>query len=517
MNDTLYDYRDFDDDAKHFFNLANRLCELYISYRERFVIMSKGSVFIPKSNGVPIKLRNSDVCHHLNQRYAISIFAGKYSSKFICFDVDAGGLDAVNEVINRIVAFGIPREYIVVSSSGGKGYHVEVFFDDLVYTDNLAILYDYVIITGGLDATKIEFRPTRNQAIKLPLSVHYKTGNVCWYLDPDTFKPIETMDYLFEIKQFPRSQFVSLIQQCGIRKAITDSHYEEIVEMIRPDSAQEKEVSPDTDSMLYESIYPRITGSGQRHRLMMSIAINARSMEMDQEAIYSTIEKWWNEQDKSLSSTSDAEALRDAAELAEWVSSESFHPVKRRVRLSVDREMMDIVLAQSSRISRRIMFLIAGYCSMFRRIKMSNERIAKFAGCSLMTAHTTLEKMVKSGWIVRSRGRAISDGGGYKRAPNIYRVSEDAGRKAAEILADKGIPDDRYLVQLPFVIEADEDGYMGKQIVPQMTVGEFPMFYRQMMLGVKSPVLRKCTTKLEYREICSATQSPEISFDDECA
>ena len=100
--------------------------------------------------------------------------------------MDDGAAETVHAIINFLTALGFPQDRIYVSFSGGKGYHVEMFFDRLVYTNRLYALYSTVISQSDLDPRKVEFRPLPGNAIKLPLSIHGKTGNVCWFVDQKT-------------------------------------------------------------------------------------------------------------------------------------------------------------------------------------------------------------------------------------------------------------------------------------------------------------------------------------------
>ena len=102
--------------------------------------------------------------------------------------------------MDELIEIGIPRDRIYASYSGGKGYHVEVFFEGIVSTERLHALYKYVIQKRDLDPRKVEFRPTHTSAIKLPLSAHAKTEKICWYVDRDNLMPIERMDYIMEIQ-----------------------------------------------------------------------------------------------------------------------------------------------------------------------------------------------------------------------------------------------------------------------------------------------------------------------------
>lgn len=95
---------------------------------------------------------------------------------------------------------GIPTRKIYGSFSGSKGYHVELFFGDTIKTDILFNLYRYIIEECCLDQKKVEFRPTDKAAIKLPLSVHPRTGKVCWFIEISSMEESCEPDYLLSIE-----------------------------------------------------------------------------------------------------------------------------------------------------------------------------------------------------------------------------------------------------------------------------------------------------------------------------
>lgn len=475
-----------------FFEVADRICELYISSRERFVIMDNGNVFIPKRGGSPLKLSNRYVCHHLNHQYAIGIFAGNYSSKFICFDVDDGDKETVRKIITLVEQFGIPRNFVHVSTSGGKGYHVEVFFDDIVYTNKLAILYDYVIISGKLDARKVEFRPTHTQSIKLPLSVHYKTGNVCWFLNPSSFEPYPSSDYIFGIEKFPRGRFNELVTNCGLRNSITETNNPVLERITNSDAPKTKEITPEIEALISSSSYPRITAQGQRHFLMRSIAINNRVRGMSQEDSYKALEAWWYDQNKDHTNTPTKEALDDAASLVRWTFSDAFVPPTRNRKLVIDEDLLSFVLAQKLRITRKIAFLLACFSSAYGSLKMSHVRIAEYVGCSELSAYNTLCRMAEDGWIdiIRS-GRVFRDGN-FRQLPNTYKISNSAKEKVDAIISDKAKDMKLFTADFPITYGEDiraveETNEYTKICIPQLVAENFSDFYTETILSAVTP------------------------------
>lgn len=198
-------------------DVISKINDLYITYRGKFTIVSQGGFYSPKSKSGYLKLKNANIWSHLQRTYAVAVYCGKSGSKFLCFDIDDGDSNTVSSVVNGIgEATGISRDFIYASYSGSKGYHVEVFFDDLVPMECMRKLYWTVIRKQELNPKKVEFRPTPSQSIKLPLSVHQRTGNVCWFVDRDTLEPIESYEYIFGIKQCSAELFQDFVNDIDL-------------------------------------------------------------------------------------------------------------------------------------------------------------------------------------------------------------------------------------------------------------------------------------------------------------
>lgn len=135
---------------------------------------------------------------HILFEETIGTFANvKYDyTKFITFDVDSKEPTYINTLIEVLNTIGIREENILVSSSGNKGYHVDLFFEKVnnkypsVNTvqnfyykvigevQNIIIEKNINLLISPLDK-KIEFRPTSVQGCKLPCGKHKETGNFC--------------------------------------------------------------------------------------------------------------------------------------------------------------------------------------------------------------------------------------------------------------------------------------------------------------------------------------------------
>ena len=420
-----------------FFAIADRLCDLYITYRQRYVVMQAAPeleagyrIYMPKSSSGPVKLTNRAVCQHLNRRLAISVFAGAYSSKFICFDVDYPDPFEVKKLIEILTGYGVPRELIYVSTSGGKGYHVEIFFDGLVYTEQLRKFYDCVCVDGNFDPHKVEFRPTNGQAIKLPLSVHFKTRRVCWYLDRDTLQPIEDPAYILQIQQMAVADFEKVLEILPPRKPFDMPENETV--------PTRKMKRADLDRLEGDG-YPDLLEPGHRHNTMLAIGIHNRYRGMSQERNREELLAWAARQPEDFLLQSPAALERETDDIMRWVYSEQF-----ALKAAVDRPVVftpkDIAYwaGQPNRICRRLMFLLVWGGKYWNCCQMSYERIGKFLGVTDVSASGAVRKMVEEKQISVEHGRVrIKDGQPVRTANRYYLFSPEPDPIAWSCLANE--------------------------------------------------------------------------------
>lgn len=192
--------------------VIKKLNALYIQTRRKYLVQFPEGRYITlhysENNNVTI-FNDSMLRTHLKGELTYGVFSGGYFSKFITFDVDCENESMSRWVALRLVyvlfeEYGIDRRDIHVSTSGGKGYHVDLFFDEQIKVEELRKFYQSVIISvGELPEGKIEFRPSWKQGVKLPLGIHQRTGNRCWYVDNETLEPIESYDYILDIEPIP--------------------------------------------------------------------------------------------------------------------------------------------------------------------------------------------------------------------------------------------------------------------------------------------------------------------------
>ena len=413
---------------------TGRLWQLYVNNSSRYVRCEDGMIWVPKEKAKtndpeekrpPLHLNMAMLCGHVNGRFNVAVFASQKSAKFICFDIDYSDIEILKAVVDTLVDLGFDRRDIHPSVSGGKGFHVEIFFDKPMANAALKRLYEGVIAAGGFDRHKVEFRPTPNQAVRLPLSRHYKTGVVGWYLDPETLQPIESQDYIYEIQQVSREFASALIGRIKLPKPE------------KPTIFHMKDVSADTDGM------PVVTGHGQRHQLMTNIAVWRRGCGDDGETIYQKLMAWVAVQNRSLMSSTDEEIEEDARNIADWAGGltirkrDAGRPYGRDV---FDAEDLNYILNGETKTERRILFRMVLARKVFKKDHVKQALIAEALGVHTVTVSKAIQALGTRGLITSIPGKRAKKtiGGHFCRTANTYYP----GTNVAQVLdpADVAAP-----------------------------------------------------------------------------
>ncbi len=359
--------------------VLKKMIDLYVSCREKYILcLPNGHIIMPKKkDGKYCWLSDNIMRNHLAQKYAIGVFADGYGSKFICFDVDDGNPSTVHAIISALKALGFAENDIHVSYSGNKGYHVEMFFDGILLTKRLCDLYDHVIAECRLDPHKVEFRPMSKAAIKLPLSRHAKTGNMCWFVDRRTLLPIMRAEYILGIQQIKADE----------AKALIPAAVESTSEAREKPTSGKGASSPET-----RNLGTTLEEEGTRHNMMRNIAVYNRTHGASREECEKILAEWILEQNPLLYHSSHREVQRDIDELIAWVYSDRFVVQKASTINStvIRTSMMKSVLEQGNRTARRLCFLLLARC------RLQQPRISeKDAGRAIGVSPTTVCKAIR--------------------------------------------------------------------------------------------------------------------------
>lgn len=454
--------------------------KLYCGYRQKYVVMKPEYI-----KTVNHYFTDHVIESHLKGYYALGVFAGDKATQFMTFDVDAGGKAAVRKVISALADFGIDRNRIYVSVSGKKGYHVDLFFDPFIYNDQAKNLYELVIWRTQLDPAKVEFRPTRTQAIKLPLGVHAKTGSRCWYVDGDKLDPIEDIRYVETIERIPAAKLDLTLEKWNKRR--WNELYIEMICGGRDSLISGRENSTKTHTSEYLEQH-RLTKSHTRHETMLAIARDLRRGGAKKEFIFEYLMRWYYQQDLSLIKSTEDEVREDAEKIAAWaegsvqVLRRNFDPnVKPIVFTKYD---LNYILKAKTSAARRVALLLYTYCKMYGDARISYETIADTVGCVEATAKSAISALVKARIISRESGGLYISNGKMVKKSNKYKIPN---RREPACLADGEVL-------------ADEYAY-----TEQYEKGDFDKFYYAVLGGIcTDECLAKYLTKPEIAAVRKA-------------
>lgn len=404
---------------EYYRDVIESMKDLYCLYRQKYVMMG------PDYTKTTMHyFKDGVLASHLDGRYSVGVFAGEKATRFISFDVDTGGKAAVQKVVKQLTEMGFPEDRIYVSTSGRKGYHVEMFFDPYIYNTDAKNIYDLVIWRTGLDPQKVEFRPTHTQAIKLPLGVHAKTGRRCWFVDRKTLKPYDRMSYIFDIEKIPTSE-VDLIRKKWNHKRWNEM-YVELVCGDHPRQAKGQAEYTFNDREKYFEEH-RLTEKNTRHDMMLKMARDIRYNGATAGQIEKFLMGWYYKQDPVFITSTEDEVREDAKEIAAW--AEENVPVLRVSQPPTEikpivfgKDDINYILMAPTSAARKVALLLWTYCKMFGASKISYRNIAETVGCVTASAQTAVDALLKAGIIHKQSGGLHIVKGKMIKKSNTYFI-----------------------------------------------------------------------------------------------
>lgn len=412
-------------DQDYMFSITTKLMELYGYYRKKWVMIykkkSENEASFRTRNDMP--LDGAMMQLHLMGNISVGAFAGPAATKFISIDVDYNDPNVVHYIINTMVDMGIPRDKIYVSTSGKKGFHIDIFFRDKMYNNRARMFYILLIDRTGLDPHKIEFTPTFGRAIKVPLGLHQGTKKRCWYLDRDTLEPIESFDEVFKIELIEEELMNDIVRRLGneyLKKLYSE------VDQRRQDVSKVGNLPADL----------KVTKPGTRHKLQVKVAILARQRGSNRNGIYYAQMEWYRAQDKSLISSDEKEVMRDAGYIANW-AFEHVAPVqladqvvsKQAPKISITGADIPYILNASTPTARRLALLIWIYCRRYGEAKLAMNTMADKVNKSKSCVINAINSLVEDHIIIKKEKEIDRKAAFYIKQTNVYLLPKRLCRK----------------------------------------------------------------------------------------
>lgn len=413
------------------YDIIKKLMDLYCCNTEKFAMMKRdGEYTTPKR-----ALTFQDIWKHLHGHFTVSVFGKQYHTCFACFDVDEDNKPAVARIIDKLAEIGIPRNKIYPSTSGNKGYHVDLYFDHLVFKSFIGNLAGYLRRDPELAGVNFEYFPVGAKGVKMPLGYNFKTMRRCWYLDRDTLEPIENEEYVLEVEKITAAEFEADMHKLNKELKVADIQQALAVQAEWHEKPKQERKprynnNPSRDLVL--------TRPGERHDKMLKKSVWLRSVGADEQTIFDELMKWVDRQDQSLINSSRKEIEDDAWDMAKsavkkyepqikWTPQRQGMCFPKKI---TESNLRNILLGKTT-AARKVAMLVCLYSKRYGSLKMSYTKIAETLGMAVMTVQNAIADLLEKQVIFLDRKGGVRRINGEPRLmPNEYSFRMDsAGNK----------------------------------------------------------------------------------------
>lgn len=389
---------------------------------------------------------------HLNNDFTIGVFASNYLTKFICFDVDI--IDpvkakwAVYKLIDVLTSIGVPQDYIYISTSGNKGYHVDIYFNETIQNNIVKDFYN--IVMSQMDMSEIdgqiELRPTQ-QGLKLPLGTNFKNKdsktNKCWYVDFDKgLKPIRSYKYILDIKQIDSSVINDIMLEQTEMLIIDNSVKNEEAEQIEEskghiDSKYKPLINYEIGSNEQVTIeyYQRIEKEGikqigTRNKLTMKLCRYYKFLGMTPEENINSLKVWMDQQDPKTYRTSLDDSYKEIENIVKYAYEKDVSFTIEHKEIYISYQEMLFIMKANSKNEKLLLYAMMIHSKKYSQpnghFYMTYNQMVELTSISSRTVKRLVNKLEYQSLIeIPERNRKVLDENGklLNKKPNIYKIN----------------------------------------------------------------------------------------------
>lgn len=412
----------------------DRLFELYIIQNKHYLLQFKGGHYRSVADRTkPLRRYHFDA--HLAGRMTVGTFGGKFFTKFITFDVDFRDQATAKWVTYKLAAaldsVGV-RDY-AVSFSGNKGYHVDVFFDKALPVDSCRRFFDFIVKSAEVDEVaggEVEYRPSGQQGVKLPLGTHQKSGNYCGFCEIESGLAVmdaeKSASYLHAIKKTDHAVILNAIIESDF--GYEDRAAADMEDVISRHNPLETYDQSESYSLAHaaDRYNAGMTGPGQRHKSFLLLARLFNHNGVDRESAKQSIAEWLSWQNPEHYNSTAEECEKDMHLCVDYIYDRNYTLTMEVRDLSVTFGEIDDIIRkcpQKNQKSLTYAMLIhskrwAGDAGSFY---MTYEQMAEAAGFTSRTARTVINQLEELGVIeILKRDQKVR--GTHLKRPNVYRM-----------------------------------------------------------------------------------------------
>jgi hypothetical protein len=402
--------------------VVSKMYSLYVMHTNKWLNLS----YITKEYTTKEKeqtgfrcFNSGDMKKHLMGVDTLGVFPFKYSCKFLIIDIDAYySLYEAREVaysIKHVLSGYIPTSQIHITYSGNKGYHVEVFFDDLVPISKLAKVFSIVIndiCIEDFPGVNVEMRPEltgiKGMGIKLPCGVNqtnqHEKNNYCYFVD-ENFEPVNNeVKYLLGIEKTSAAVVDDIISEYKNTKI---KNYKD--KYVSKDS-KEKKISIETNECLQKSIKDKgvkensdseryqhsgirnylnngLTQKGTRHGITFLLAMDLKEQGYSKEENMDILFKWSIKQvERGLSTSSIGDINKDVKNILNGVYSTAKNYHLSKVKTDIHITNRDLAMFEGlNRVAKETGIPMINYQKTLYAMLVHGKRYAEKDGIFYMT------------------------------------------------------------------------------------------------------------------------------------
>lgn len=415
-----------------------------------------------KHTGNFIPLTDKVLQRHLAHKETIGIFC-KSKTKFISFDVDTGSEEDMQYLHETLVNnFHIGNKNILTSISGGKGYHVDIFFNEPMTFELAEDFYYQVLLECNFDASEVELRPRMNIGVKLPLGLNRVTGVKCSFIDWYTLNELPD-NTIQDIAKLERNKFIQDNKLTkgthkqkyntkiynreinrdrifsDLRKHNTLKNTKTLTDVIVSIDFEATNIRTVTDNIkrVLERGYFTPNDSYKRHDYTLLIAIYLKEQRVEQKATQNEINlimQATRERYKDLIKSSQEFTEKETQRIVNLVYTRNYKLLGQQQEIYLTQDELLDMLSVEHKQQRRLYIAMIGHAKRFNRTdEVFCMTFETMRAMNIRNNGTTMKKNLKEledkGYIEIVRGGEINKEllNSYdivQRLPNIYRIKK---------------------------------------------------------------------------------------------
>ncbi len=410
--------------------------QFYISYRKEYIVMNKNR----QISTVHSILTDRQVKQHIRQKNRLGIKFGQ-GSNLIGLDIDVLDIDVLENIYNTLINYNIPSNSILISFSGNKGYHIDIFLDNFLSRQMIQKFYKVILNDTRYKSNVVELRGGSNQGYFLPFSINYKgIDNQHWgycgivnqfgIMEQNIEKEIGILEGLGKVD----AQLIRDIVDINYNYIDNDIELGEVDPVERLESAlEELELlgiyNTNNDDVVENIGNRKVIQAGTRHNIAFVYAIALRESGLGEQEVYNQLLNW-HKQVKGYNSTW-KEVLQDIGAIVGSVFQRQGQGYRYNLPSNykpyITKQDIEKFASIESIAQRRIYLVLAIQSNMFRDAEghfyMTYKQIKQALGINTMNSVilSYIEGLEKAGLVQIVERNRIEEGQN-KHKPNIYKV-----------------------------------------------------------------------------------------------